>query len=709
VRIVPATVAITHRLISCLVIMAGVLPFARAQSRNPNARDWTLHNRFVRREIAFGPEGLENLHWQNLRSGKEFVDPALEQLDSYCREFRFEANGRSYTASVADFSLTGSHPSTDAGGNQTLQLDFSSTDGALSVTLHYSLAADSTAIRQSLSIANRRDRPLVLSHLSVACEPLEPAPPADLLAWGGYGETPRELFFTGRADDVAILLENARSGDGVAVLSEVPGVLKRTEVGVIGKWHQWEPGIVAMYDTDLFPFEQTLAPGETFDTAAVSFLLYRRGTSQDPHWLIPEYVVRHVARPVSAGAPRWMYNTWEPWETKIGSAQLLGVERAVAQSGFGLFVIDDGWEQKRGDNAVNQRLFPQGLASLTELAEKSGMQFGLWFPLADVDSSAPVFLAHPDWACRDQAGAVRHMAGSVLMNLTSPYRDEVTARLAAAIQKYHLRYIKLDLTTAFNTYGEQPGCYGPAGVRQSGAADREYVTRTYEALTTVAEQLHARFPGLLLDYSFELWGGKHLIDYGLLHEADLDWISNVADRSASDAGPRAARMLLYQRGMAIPTETMLIGNLQGDIGSWQVRAATEMGSGPLLLGDFSRLSPENRAHYAAWIARFRALRSRVALNESFFPLGSWRQPRSDQWDGFARFSAAGEGILVLFRNDSGATSAHVSIPGFPEGAMTVQSWTTGETSSWSGEQLREGEDIAMGSGPVIVLELHRAR
>lgn len=707
-QIVPTNTHIRQRLIAGLIVTATVAPFACAQSRTEATGNWTLGNRFVRREMAFDREGIENLHWDNLADGKEFIDPALEHLDNYCREFRFEANGRAYTGTAADFSLAHAQPATDSAGNRELELDLASTDGALNVRLHYELPVDSTAIRQWMTITNRGRNPLVLSRVSVACEPLQPASPVDLLAYGGYGETPREIFFTGRSDDVAILLESARSGDGVAVLSEVPGVLKRTEVGVIGRWHQWKPGVVAMYDTDLFPFERTLAPDESFDTAAVSFLLYRRKTAQDPHWLIPQYVVRHIARRVPEGTPRWVYNTWEPWETRIGSTQLLKVEQAVAQSGFGLFVIDDGWEQKRGDNAVQPVLFPQGLAPETAMAQQTGMQFGLWFPLADVDSTAPVYLQHPEWACHDQAGAVRHMAGMVLMNLSSPYREEVTERLAAAIEGYHLRYIKLDLTTAFNTYGEPPGCYGPGGSRPGNAADREYIPRTYEALTTIAQELHARFPDLLLDYSFELWGGKHLIDYGLLREADLDWISNVADQTTSEAGPRAARMLLYQRGMAIPSETMLIGNLQGEVGPWQVNAATEMGSGPLLLGDFSRLSAEDRAHYADWIARFRAFRVRIPLNESFFPLGAWRQPRTDQWDGFGRFSSSGEGILVLFRNESRAVTAHVSIPGFPEGALTMQSWISGQTFSRTGQQLRDGLDIPFGSGPVVVLAVRHA-
>ena len=628
-------------------------------------------------------------------------------MDSYCREFRFSVNGHAYTGSPAQFTLTRAEESSDAGGGRHLDLRLASRDQAVAVTVHYTLPAGATGVRQFLSIHNNTGQQFALSHLSIACEPIAPAQPDHLLTYGGYGEEPREIFFTGRTDDVAILLENATTGDGVAVLSEVPGVLRRTEVGVIGRWHQWEPGVDAMYDTDLFPFERTLAPGETFTTAAVSFVLYQRGTAQDPHWLIPQYVLANIARPESN--PRWMYNDWEPFETKIDAKCLEDVERAVAQSGFGIFVIDDGWEKMRGDNAVDSALFPEGLAPIKELAQQTGMQFGLWSPMAVARPDAPVVASHPGWVCHDQNGNIRLMAGMVQMNLASPFRDNELDRLSALIRQYELRYVKLDLTTVFNTYGEQAGCYGPGGEHQATPADHEFIPRGYEALAYIADGLHRRFPGLLIDYSFELWGGKHLIDYGLLRDADLDWMSNVADRIATDAGPRAARMLLYQRGMAIPADSMLIGNLQGDTNSWRVRAATEMGSRPLLLGDFRKVSPQDRAHYTDWIARYRTLREQVPLNQSFFPLGAWRQPRSDQWDGFARLSSKGEGLIVLFGNDSRKANAHVSIPGFPDGAVTAHVWDSSRTFSWTGEQLRRGIDIPLSGIDSEVVELRRTQ
>jgi alpha-galactosidase len=486
-----------------------------AQNNLPKPHRWILSNGVVSRTLVFDAHaGLVTESWKNLKDGKEFIDPAQETMDGYCREFRFNLNDRGYTATPAHFILTGAEESTDATGARHLDLDLASRDRAVAVTAHYILSSGATGIRQFLSIRNNTAQPWMLSHLSIACEPVAPAQPDNLLAYGGYGEQPREIFFTGRADDVAILLENAVSGDGVAVLSEVPGVLKRTEVGVIGKWHQWEPGVSVMYDTDLFPFERTLAPGETFTTAAVSFVLYQRGTAQDPHWLIPQYVLGNIARPEPQ--PRWMYNDWEPFETKIDATHLMQVERAVTRAGFGMFVIDDGWEKMRGDNAVNSMLFPNGLAPVEKLARQSGMQFGLWSPVAVASPDAPVVANHPDWVCHDQAGNVRRMAGMVQMNLASPFRNDELDRLSSLVRKYDLHYIKLDLTTVFNTYGEQPGCYGPGGEHAATPADHEFTARAYEALAYIANELHRRFPGLLIDYSFELWGGKHLIDYGLL-------------------------------------------------------------------------------------------------------------------------------------------------------------------------------------------------
>ena len=80
-----------------------------------------------------------------------------------------------------------------------------------------------------------------------------------------YGTIPREIFFTGRLEDAGLLVANGRTGLGMAILSEVPGAMKRTE---IAGWDDPEHvGIGVLYDTDLMPFERAIAGGEEFTTA----------------------------------------------------------------------------------------------------------------------------------------------------------------------------------------------------------------------------------------------------------------------------------------------------------------------------------------------------------------------------------------------------------------------------------------------------------
>ena len=74
------------------------------------------------------------------------------------------------------------------------------------------------------------------------------------------------------------------------------------------------------------------------------------------------------------------------------------------------------------------------------------------------------------------------------------------------------------------------------------------MTRIYEALEYIGKRLFQLHPDVSIDYTFELWGEKSLIDPALLTVADLDWLSNVEDKDASTGGILAARTLLYGRG-----------------------------------------------------------------------------------------------------------------------------------------------------------------
>jgi alpha-galactosidase len=306
------------------------------------------------------------------------------------------------------------------------------------------------------------------------------------------------------------------------------------------------------------------------------------------------------------------------------------------------------------------------------------MRLGLWMPAASIATSAADYRNHPEWAMLDQRGKLKKtstMAGEMaVMCMASAFRQSAANRIIDGIERFRLAYVKLDLTTIFNAYGEAPGCWASGHDHGDWA---ESLNMIYEGIAEMTASVYQRHPDVLLDLTFELWGQKHVIDAGLLAAGDLDWMSNVDDSQPDSAGPLQARQLLYQRAASMPVEAMLIGNMHADLPSIQVSFATAIGSAPLLLGDLRKLSTADRLWYRDKIAWFKKLRKTTAISQSFFPLGSSLQPNSVSWDGFARLARTGSGVIAIFRNSAPEDSALIRLPLMPSGRFRVRSVISG--------------------------------
>lgn len=633
---------------------------------------WTIGNDEIRRSVSFSDDaGLITEQLSDLRTHTDFI---LHSKPHYNlpREFSFQCNGKSYSGSSAQFALVrATEANLSKGKSLTIQLR--SKEPALEVSVIYTVYDGHPAIRKQLILRNDGSERLHLSHLNIESIAPSVGPENETTLNTQYAAIPREIFYTGRAEDSALLVANARTGIGFAILSEVPGYMKRTEVGGWDEPDRVPIGV--LYDTDLMPFERSLATGEEFRTASVSIVTFRNGDGfRDPHWELPSYTAKILMRRVDTlGAP-WIYNTWEPFERTINRDTVLKLLDVASNIGMDIFTIDDGWQQEYGENEVNLTSFPGGLKPIQEAVEAKGMRLGLWVPLAAIGTATAEYRSHPEWAALDQQGKEKFTntaAGTkIVMCLASPFRDAAADRVIQLIEQYHLAYVKLDLTTIFNAYGESPGCWAKGHNHESWA---ESLGEIYEGISHVTRRIYEKHPDVLLDLTFELWGQKHLIDAGLLAAGDLDWLSNVDDTKASSAGPRQARTLLYQRALSMPVESMLIGNIHGELPTIQESFATEIGSAPLLLGDLRNLNASDQQWYHEKIAWFKRLRRTVKISESFFPLGNWMQPLSTTWDGFARLEHTGNGVIALFRNNSNSTTADVQLPLMPEGRFKVHS------------------------------------
>jgi alpha-galactosidase len=667
---------------------------------------WTIGNALIEREIRFDPqEGLYTSSWRHKVTGTDFLKQA--QADKrWGVEFAFHADnvvlaGRSKSA----WTLVGAETRDARPSGKLLVVELEAKAKPLHVTAYYAVYDGHPVVRKWIAVTNRGPQPVTLSHLIFEGVNLQAAPPGEQELLAYYGVHPREIFFTGRAEDTALVQVNARTHEGFVVMNEAPGWMKRTEMT------GWGEGVQVMYDTDLFPFERSLQPGETFTSAksGIAFFVEGQGLS-DPRWVMPTYTSQVLMRKGSSYQPAWLYNTWEPFFQDYNEAVVRESLPIAAQMGFDVFTLDTGWSENYGDNQVNLKKFPQGFDAIQAELEGQGMRLGLWEPLAVVSPASPVYRQHSAWAIKDLHGDEKTAnfpgPSDRVMCLASPYREWAANRINALITRYHLAYVKIDLTTVFNAYGEAPGCYAQGHYHRSWAGSLEGI---YEGIQYVTDQIYREHPEVLLDLTFELWGQKHILDYGLLAAGDLDWMSNVDDAAPQSAGPRQARTLLYHRALALPVETMLIGNLRATTPTLEEHFATLVGSGPVFLGDLRKLSSEQVSWYQEKIHWFKKLRSAVAINEGFFPLGKWRLPNAAVWDGFARLSRQGEGLIAIFKNESGAERVEVRLPTFPEGSFRVRSVMTGNSlGTYSGEQIRHGIQVQLPARYTVeVLEIRR--
>ena len=683
-----------------------ILNSARAESLSDGegaVRRWTIGNEKITRTVVFKPGvGLYTEALIDAATGAQFISP--DKLSVIASEFSFSFNGGTYRGVNSKFTLTGAEELKLPAG-KSLSVRLLQQDAGIEVEVVYICYDGHPAIRKHLVLRNRGSAPRKLTHLNI--EALRPSlgPENEIVLNAEYGAIPREIFYTGRSEDAGLLLGNSRTRVGVAILSEVPGYMKRTEI--TGWYDPDHVNIDVLYDTDLMPFERFLVPDEEFKTASVSLATYRRDDGfNDPRWVLPSYTAKVLERRVDGQGPPWIYNTWEPFERGINREIALELIEAAGVMGMDIFTIDDGWQQEYGDNAVNIQSFPGGLKPIQDALESRGMRLGLWIPMAAIGMTTAEYLSHPEQASLDIDGKTKitgTMGGAkAVMCLGSAFRDTAAERINDAIERFNLAYVKLDLTTIFNAYGEAPGCWAKGHYHHSWA---ESLNMIYEGIAYVTSKVYAVHPDVLLDLTFELWGQKHIIDAGLLAAGDLDWMSNVDDTRPDSAGPIQARQLLYQRATSMPVESMLIGNIHAEVPSIEESFATAIGSAPLFLGDLRKLSKSDLQWFHEKIGWFKALRRRTRISESFFPLGSWMQTSSDKWDGFARLAHGGDGVIALFRNKSQVATANVQISVMALGKFRLRSAITGkDIGVFASEDFRRGIPVEF-PGQVEILEV----
>lgn len=490
--------------------------------------------------------------------------------------------------------------------------------------------------------------------------------------------------------DPAIVLYRPTEGWGLAVVNHAPGQTHAFTVGAC---------LSAGYSTGAAPFRRELQARETFVSAPAAFVAFKgRATTALHAYARHMRAGRQLPQPLT-------YCSWEPFGRDIDEPRITAQLAHAADLGFEVFVIDDGWQRHAGDWEVDPTKFPRGLEPLREAAERVGLRLGLWLALSTVHVNSKAYAAHRNDLLLDAEGRPRRtdaIEGHLdLACLASPYFEHILARVRHWVSTLNLRYLKLDLPATFDVY-QQPAlhCHAPGHRHAPG---RDYTLRAYEAVQSLARTLRTEFPELIVDLTFELWGGWHSVDHALASCADTIWLSNLPDVPGDGRdGPVEARHLVASRAAILPPGHLVVGNLRCNGPRPLESAASAFGSFPMLLGDLSSLEPQVRDELRALFSWFRNERARTDLNAhaaTVLERGA-SAPEFARWSGYLRCDEVGNGLLGVFRNQSPMARAVLTVA-LPQTALNgdtlfeLRSPDAATTLHLSARELTDGFELSL--------------
>lgn len=610
--------------------------------------------------------------------------------DTVAQGWRLALDGRVVTATSSEVELVGVESAAPD-----LRVLRHRALGGVEIELWIRSFDDAPAELRWLVVYNRGTQPVRLADLQSLELPLLPGPLERVELHRDFCSARAHGDWYGGIDDPALRLEDAAAGRALFLLNLGPGLVRRS-IALAG----YTPISTLGYDTARFPVEVVLAPGERFEADPVGWL----SCEGDAHAALRGFATRHlVGRPLAR--PPIVYNTWIPFLLALDEELLLDSVERAAELGFELFTVDDGWQERQGLWREHPAKLPRGLAPVVARARERGMRFGLWMGLATQHADNAVVRAHPEWLARDRDGSVRTtatMQGMVpFCCLATGYADWIAEEFAAVIARLDVAYVKVDLTTVVQIYGERAGCFA---ADHGHASEGGFALAVYRAIERIAERWRRERPDLLVDLTYELWGGHHAVDLALLRAGDLVWLSNVLDGAGLGA-PRAARWLAYQRGRCVPPEHLLVGNLRADGPDPVASAITSLASCPLLLGDLRAVDASSAQALRQVFAAYRRVRDAGGV-ASFVPLEPSPERGLLAWDGFYRGDARGNGLVALFRNQAESAPLALPLPAGARGALTVSDVLGGRRWRADADALRAGGSIELAGAPGrMLLEL----
>ena len=191
---------------------------------------------------------------------------------------------------------------------------------------------------------------------------------------------------------------------------------------------------------------------------------------------------------------------------QIAEAQLYEEIDVAADVGVELFMLDAGWFggaserwfETVGDWHRESSLLTKGVKAAFDYARSRGLLCGLWVEAERMGPLSQLLREHPDWQMERRGERIPNLDLS---------RPEVASYLEdtiiGLIEKYQLDCFRLDYNISI----------GEGGEAQRGGYTENVLWRYYDALYSIFDRIHQRFPHLLLE-NCSSGGGR--TDWGIM-------------------------------------------------------------------------------------------------------------------------------------------------------------------------------------------------
>lgn len=615
-----------------------------------------IGNRFLQRKFVIGEGGVYTGSFVNKLSGKDYSRKGSE-------EFYFAVDGKGVSGTNAAFVFKNKSLQRKADGTQELRILLEGEQ--VFAELVYELYDELSVVRKQLIITNKTKKPVAITDLEVERLNLEPVSQQMTDIYAEYGSHLTWRPYKGNHHDAAILVYHTYEKEGFILGNEAPSVLKKTEI----YQHNTQISIGMNEIGHHYPFKKWLAPGERFQSPKAFICMVRSKKWEDAfEGPFADFVRTRMGVKLfeKKKVPFAFYNTWRPFYTKISDTLVRQLADGLSGTGIDLLIVDDGWQSRHGDWEAHPEKFPNGLKPVCDYIIEKGMKPGLWLSLATVNDQSKVFREHPEWAVRNKAGKPTYLhvdsdKNHYTMSLATGYADYILKKMKDLVRENRLAYLKLDFAIINSAYVLDYGHKGDYGAKE-GAPDRESsYYAAYENALKIFDALHAEFPDLLIDCTYEVWGEYYINDFALIQHADYDWLTNYNEDAP--LGPINIRQMCYDRARVIPAATSLIGNQLID-SDYSKYTFLSLASGkPILVGDARKLTPTLRKWYAKWNAWFKMMDEKYQFTRFSQTSDIFPRANAGNWDGCYKFNREKDGgVLFFYRNGSLDASRTFAMP-----------------------------------------------